>query len=343
LRRDGFRRALIGERALDDLPIDAPRAALSQRFAFGRRRCRDIFVPAIDDRFEGVELWRRLVVAPIAAAAAIAVSAFAKGLAALAVPRSPIAIAPLAITRRTVTRLALTRLPFARLTITRLAVAALAPRLAIPSRAAFAARLTVTATFAALALAARAIAIATPTRTTLAALLLRTGFTCRSHAFTRGRCTFGMGTTAATTATARTLADRQGRQAELAARRNRLDTNASRPSGLGRLRAFGRRSFTHCRRGFASSSVRRRTFGLRPRTTAATPASARLLRITRKMQCARCVVRQRSALGRRRGFARVNILTRRSRRGRGRCFAVWLRRSRRRARIFIIPDHGIET
>ena len=104
MRRNRLRRALIGYGALDDRPIDAPCSRFGRRFAFRRRR-RDILEAVIDHGFEGIELLRRLV-APAIAPAAIAVAAFAEGLAAFAPPGSPIAIAPLAIARLAFTTLA---------------------------------------------------------------------------------------------------------------------------------------------------------------------------------------------------------------------------------------------
>jgi hypothetical protein len=199
LRRHGLRRALIGKRALDDRPIDPPHTALGRRFTFSRRRRRNIFVAAIDHRFEGIELRRRLIIAPIAAAAAIAVAAFAEGLAALAAPRSTIAIAPLAIAGLTfagLTFAALTSsLTIASLTVTRLAIRAL--------------------TFAPLIAALTALAIATAarsplTRATLATLLLLLFALARLSrcALTTGGRTFGPCATAAPTTTARTIAGR---------------------------------------------------------------------------------------------------------------------------------------
>jgi hypothetical protein len=200
---------LIGKRALDDLPIDTPRTALG--FAFCRWRRRDLFVAAIDNRFEGIELRRWLVIASIAASA---VGPFTKGgLTARAAPRASIAIAPLAVARR---------LPLARslalawrLAFTRRALPTLAARLTATSLtlATALAALALTPLIAPAALAGFAIAIArrtTPTWTTLAALLLlllralaglrRCAFASRSR--TVGACA------PATTTAARTIAGR---------------------------------------------------------------------------------------------------------------------------------------
>src|SRR5215475_7140247 len=92
LCRNRFRRALIGDGAFDDRPIDTPRAGSHWRFAFRGRRRRDILEAAIDHGFEGIKFRSRLV-APSVAPAAITIAAFAKGLAPLAAPRSPIPIA----------------------------------------------------------------------------------------------------------------------------------------------------------------------------------------------------------------------------------------------------------
>jgi hypothetical protein len=98
LRRNGFRRTLIGDRALDDRPIDAPRPPVRGGFTFRGRRRRDILEAAIDDRFERIKL-RRGFVASTVAPSTIAVAPFAEGLAALAAPWSALTIAPLAIAR----------------------------------------------------------------------------------------------------------------------------------------------------------------------------------------------------------------------------------------------------
>jgi hypothetical protein len=197
LRRHGLRRALISKRALDDRPIDTPRTAFGRRFAFSRRRRRNVFVAAIDHRFEGIELRRRLIIAPIAAATAIA--AFAEGLAALAAPRSTIAITPLAIAGLAfagLTFAALTSsLTIASLTVTRLAIRAL--------------------TFAPLIAALTALAIATAARspltratlTTLLLLLLLFALGRLSRcALTTGSHTFGPCAMAASATTAWTIA-----------------------------------------------------------------------------------------------------------------------------------------
>lgn len=150
LRRNRFRRALIGKGALDDGPVDAPRSAFRRRFAFGRWRRRHILVTAIDYRLEGIELRRRLVASSIAPAT-IAVAAFAEGLAALATPRSAVAIAPFAIAQ----------LAFARLAVATLATPLTLTPLVLARR-----------TIAALAVAVTSITGTTPARATLAALLL---------------------------------------------------------------------------------------------------------------------------------------------------------------------------
>jgi hypothetical protein len=329
LRRHRLRRALIGERAFDDRPIDPPRSALGRRFALRRRWRRNVFVTPIDDRFEGIELRRRLVVAPIATATAIA--AFAERLAALAAPRSTIAIAPLTVARLAFTALA-SSLTVASLTIAGLTVARLATR-----------ALTFSPLIAALTALAIAIAArATPTRATLATLLLlfsALSRLSRSALATRSRCPLGPRATAAATPATRTIASRESRQTEFATSGNRLDTHATRRCG--RLFTFARCCFACCRCGFIRArGVRRCAFRLRPWTTAATPATAALLRIARQMQRAllRCVRR----FWRRAGSARASVFAyRRSRLRRGWC--LWLRRGRGRARIFIIPDHGAET
>jgi len=148
LRRNRFRRALIGDGAFDDRPIDTPRADFRWRFAFRGRRRRDILEAAIDHRFEGIKLRRRLV-APSVASAAITTAAFAEGLAPLAAPRSPIPIAAFAIARLTFAALApafaiaaliLALGAIAPLTVA-IAVTSIAPtliRMAAPTRAAFA-------------------------------------------------------------------------------------------------------------------------------------------------------------------------------------------------------------
>jgi hypothetical protein len=211
LRRHRLRRLLISDRAFDDCPIDAPRTALGRRFAFRRRRRGDFFEAAIDHRFKRIEFGRR----PITPIPTIAVAAFAERLAALAAPRSTIAIAAFAIARLTFARLAFTRLTLAALAAFLTAAALTATPRAVTSLAIAAAftALALATLIATAAFAARAIAIApaTPARATLAALLLLlAGLCCLRRAPLTGRCSaLGPRTTAATPTAARTIAARQ--------------------------------------------------------------------------------------------------------------------------------------
>jgi hypothetical protein len=184
LRRNRFRRALIGDRALDDRPIDAPRSAFRRRFAFGRRRGGDILEAAIDDRLERVKLRRRLV-APITATTTIAITAFAERLAALAASRSAITIPPLAFAALAPS------LSIAPLSIASLSVATLivGPR-----------------TIASLAIA---VAPTTPAGAALATLLLlRARARSGRHSLAAWRRTFGPRATATPPAPARSIAGR---------------------------------------------------------------------------------------------------------------------------------------
>ena len=188
LRGNRFCRALIGNRALDDRPIDAPRSALCRRFAFGRRRRGDVLEAAIDDRFERVKLRRRLV-APIAATTTIAIAAFTEGLPTLAASRSAIAIPPLAFATLAPS-LSIASLSVASLTLATLIVG---PR-----------------TIASLAIA---VAPTTPAWAALATLLLlllllRALARCGRHSLAAWRRTFGPHATTTTPAPARSIAGR---------------------------------------------------------------------------------------------------------------------------------------
>jgi hypothetical protein len=345
LRRHGFRCALIGKRALDDRPIDTSCPALGRRFAFSRRRRRNVFVAAIDHRFEGIELRRRLAIAPIATAAAIAVATFAEGLAAFATPRSAVAIAPLTVARPAFSRLAFATLAL-RLTIAVLIVASL-----IVAPCAI--------TTLTIAIAVTSIAWSAPARTTLAALLLLLlllrGFAGggRYRLVPRRLCAFGPRATTTTTAAPRPIARWQSRQGELAARSNRFDAYPTRRLLRNGLIAFGRgfsgswRRFIRCSR---RCRIGRSAFRFRPMPASPTPATAVLLRITRKVQRARFVARlgRIRCLWRRRSVVRTSGLARhdglgRSRLRRGRRLGMWRRRACGRAWIFIIPDHDAET
>lgn len=271
---------MIGDGAFDDRPIDAPRPAFRRRFAFGWRR-RHILEAAIDHRLEGIELRRRLV-APAIAPAAVAVAAFAEGLAALAGPRS--AITPLAIAAFPVAGLTFT--PLAQ----PLAIAALAIAPLVVAAGAIAALTIAVASITATLITLALITGTAAARTPLAALLLllcalaaRCG---RDSLATQRRRPFGPRAAATPPAPARTIARRQCRQDELAARGYRFDTQASRRPLNNRLVAFdgsfrGGRFMrcSGCRR-----RIRRGAFRLRAVATAA--ASTAAVRIARQVQCA---------------------------------------------------------
>ena len=281
LRRNRLCGALIGDGALDDRPIDATRPAF-RRFAFGRRRRRDILEAAIDHRLEGIKLRRRLV-APAIAPAAIAVAAFAEGLAALAGPRPAITIAPLAIATFPVAGLTFTPLA-APLTI---AARTLAPPVVMAGAIA---ALTIAVASLTATLITRALITGTAAaRAALAALLL---LLCALARGGRGslaawrRSTFGTHAAATPPTTAWTIARRQCRQGELAARGNRFDTQASRrllSSGLVAFDSkFRGRCFMRC--SGCRRRIRRGAFRLRAVATAA-PSTAPGW-IARQMQCA---------------------------------------------------------
>jgi hypothetical protein len=259
------------------------------------------------------------------------------------VPRSAITIAPLAIAA----------FPVARLTFT-----TLAPPLTI-------AALTFTPLIVApRAVAARTIAVtsiipvlSTPTlitgtaatRATLAVLLLLRALARRGRNRLTAWCcrTFRLCATATSPAASRTIACRQSRQRELAARSYCFDTQTSRRllnDGLVALGySFNGRRFicrSGCRRRIRRGAFRLRTVTTAPATT--TPA----VRVAREMQRARRVtgLRRIGRFRRSAGFARANrSVYGRRRLGRGWRLRMWRRRGRWRARIFIVPDHHAET